>query len=229
MSKRHTVVISVGGSLLVPDNIDISFIRRLKEIVKTLLGEGIRVALTIGGGKTARTYQSALKEFEEVTKEDLDWVGIKALLLNAEFVLRAFSDLSPYPRVLEKPEDFHPSSKEGLFIIGAHKPGFSSDMDAVLFAKFLGAEEIINFSNIEYVYDSDPRVNPNAKKFEHLTWESYRSLIPKEWTPGLSVPFDPVASEYAHRLGLKVVVLGASLENLRNYLQGGSYRGTVIS
>ncbi len=223
-----TIIIAVGGSLLVPDTINVSFIKELKNIVKKLIHERrMRVALAIGGGKTARIYQAALREFPHVTKEDLDWVGIKSLLLNAELVLRAFLDLSPYPKVLERPEDFRDFS-ESLFIVGAHKPGFSSDTDAVLFAERLGAREIINFSNTNYVYDRDPRKYPDAKKFSSLTWNAYRSLIPREWTPGLSVPFDPIASERAQKLGMRVVILGASLENLEHYLQGGEFKGTVI-
>ncbi len=231
MSKErdtNTIIIAVGGSLLVPDSIDVSFMKRLKGIVEKLInGRGMKVALVIGGGKTARVYQSALREFPHVTKEDLDWVGIKSLLLNAELVLRAFLDLSPHPKVLEQPEDFRDFS-ESLFIVGAHEPGFSSDTDAVLFAERLGAKEIINFSNTDYVYDKDPRKYPDAKKFTSLTWDVYRSLIPREWTPGLSVPFDPIASERAQKLGIRVAILGASLENLEHYLQGEEFKGTVI-
>ena len=230
MSRRDkkTIVIAVGGSLLVPDDIDISFIKELKKIVEKLIRErNMRVVLSIGGGKTTRRYQAALREFSHVTKEDLDWVGIKSVLLNAELVLRAFLDLSPYPKVLEQPEDFRDFS-ENLFIVGGHEPGFSSDTDAVLFAEHLGADEIINFSNTDYVYDKDPRKYPDAKRLTSLTWDAYRSLIPHEWTPGLSTPFDPIASERAQKLGMRVAILGASLENLEHYLNGETFEGTII-
>ncbi len=231
MSKgapRETIIIAVGGSLLVPDGINTSFLKELKDIVKRLINEKrMRVVLVIGGGKTARVYQSALREFSHITKEDLDWVGIKSLLLNAELVLRAFLDFSPHPKVLEQPEDFR-DFPESLFVVGAHEPGFSSDTDAVLFAERFDADEIINFSNTDYVYDKDPRKYPDAKKFTSLTWDAYRSLIPREWTPGLSVPFDPIASERAQKLGIRVAILGASLENLEHYLQGEEFKGTVI-
>jgi uridylate kinase len=81
------------------------------------------------------------------------------------------------------------------------------------------------------VYDSDPKKNPNAKKFETISWEEYRNLIPKEWTDaGLSTPFDPIASKTAQEAGIEVAVMnGKPLDNLKNYLKGEKFSGTVIS
>ena len=68
-------------------------------------------------------------------------------------------------------------------------------------AKTVGARKIINLSNTDYVYNSDPKINPNAKKIEKISWTEYRKLIPKEWNPGLNSPFDPIASEMAEKEG----------------------------
>ena len=88
---------------------------------------------------------------------------------------------------------------KSVIIGGGWKPGNSTDFCAVLMAKNVGAKKIINLSNTDYVYDSDPKVNSNAKKIEKISWPEYRTIIPKEWNPGLNSPFDPVASEMAEK------------------------------
>ncbi len=227
--ERETVVIAIGGSLIVPDEIDVNFLHAFRDVVSHLIeDQGKRVALVVGGGKTARRYQAALRSFPHCSNEDLDWVGIKSICLNGELLLRAYGDFSIFSRVLERPDEVGDIGDEDLIIVGAHEPGYSSDTDAVLFAKELGSKRIVNFSNVSYVYDSDPRENPEAKPLKKLTWDEYRSLIPSEWKPGLSLPFDPVATKLAQEAGMELVVLGPSLENVRSFFRGETFDGTII-
>ena len=97
-------------------------------------------------------------------------------------------------------------------------------------AKTVGAKKIINLSNTDYVYDSDPKKNPQAKKIEKISWADYRALIPKEWNPGLNSPFDPIASEMAQKEGMQVIIMnGKPIDNLAKYLNGEKFSGTIIS
>ena len=66
--------------------------------------------------------------------------------------------------------------------------------------------------------------------FEKISWKEYRELIPKEWNPGLSSPFDPIASKMAEEAGIEVVIMnGKPIDNLANYLKGEKFLGTIIS
>ncbi len=68
-----------------------------------------------------------------------------------------------------------------------------------------------------------------AKKIEEMSWAEFREINTNEWSPGLNVPFDPVAAEYAEREDLEIVTMdGANLKNLRAYLNGEKYEGTLI-
>lgn len=225
---KDTIVVAMGGSLLIPEKIDIDFLKKLKDMVKHFTEEGYQIALVIGGGKTARYYQSALREFDHVDNTDLDWVGIKSIHLNCELVKRAFSDLDVYQNIVLKPDDIK-GVENSLIIIGAWEPGCSSDTDAVEIAHVIGANRIINFSNTSHVYSDDPHKNPNATRFDKLSWNEYRNLIPHEWTPGMPAPFDPIASKIAQDYNISVAVLGASVENLENYLLEKEFEGTIIS
>jgi len=225
---KETIIIAMGGSLLVPESIDVPFIKELKDLVKKFTHQGYQIILVIGGGKTCRYYQAAARKFDNVKDVDLDWIGIKTIRLNCELLLRTFSDLNIHDRVIEKWEEIK-GVQDDLVIVGAWEPGCSSDTDAVEMAKIISAQRLINFSNISHVYSADPQMNPKAEKFDNLTWSEYRNLIPAEWLPGMSAPFDPVASRLAEESGMSVAVLGASVDNLQNYLNGSNFEGTIIS
>ena len=124
-----------------------------------------------------------------------------------------------------------PFSFDKPIVIGsAYEPGKSTDWDAVVAAKHLGAKKIINLSNIDYVYDSDPKENPKAKRIERISWADYRKIIPKKWISRLSSPFDPVASKMAEESGIEVIIMnGKPIDNLAKYLNGEKFSGTIIS
>ena len=225
---KKNVVISLGGSLIVPDEIDVDFLREFKELILKKVDEGCKFAIITGGGKTNKRYNEAARKLTEPSNEDLDWIGIASIKLNAELIRVVFSEQAN-KKVVENP------SQEFLFeksiVVGsAFGPGRSSDWDAVEAAKSIGAKEIINLSNTDYVYDSDPKINPNAQKIEQISWPDYRKFIPAEWTARLHSPFDPVASKSAEAAGLKVIIMnGKPLTNLKNYLAGEKFKGTIIS
>ncbi len=225
---KETLVIAMGGSLLVPEQIDVQFIRELEKLVNYFTNDGYQIVLVIGGGKTCRHYQNAAREFDNVTNTDLDWIGIKTIRLNCELLLRIFSDIDVHGDVIEKWEEVEGITNQ-LIIVGAYEPGCSSDKDAVEMARVMGAKRVINFSNTSHVYSADPRTNPDAEKFTELLWSEYRNLVPTEWTAGMSAPFDPIAAQLAEESGIDVAILGASVENLENYLKGKDYKGTIIS
>lgn len=223
-----TIIISVGGSLIVPDDIDLAFLRRLKQATRALIRRGYRVAIIAGGGRTARAYQEASANVGRPSRDDLDWVGIAATKLNAELVRTLFGKLA-HAAILGNPEDPLRSSKRVLIGAG-FEPGWSTDMDAVLLAKNLGAQTLFNLSNIDYVYDKDPRKFKDAKALKTLTWDAMLKITGTRWTPGLNAPFDPLAAKRAKALGLTVVLMnGKRLGELAKFLSGKPFRGTVIS
>ncbi|MDP2789011.1 MAG: UMP kinase [bacterium] len=225
---EETIIISLGGSLIIPESIDKDFLKDFKTLILSEVAKGKKFVITTGGGKICRRYQDVAKELSETTTEDLDWIGIASLKLNAELLRVVFKD-EAYEKVIDNlaaPFSFNKS----IVIGSAYEPGHSTDYDAVLATKNLGVKKIINLSNIDYVYDSDPKTNPNAKKIEHISWADYRKIIPKEWTSGLNTPFDPTASEMAEREGIEVVIMnGKPIDNLAKYLNGEKFSGTIIS
>lgn len=227
--KREYIVVSVGGSLIVPDGIDVSFLKQFRELVIRKIGEGFGFYIITGGGKIARQWRDAAVEVNpETSDEDLDCIGIAACRLNANVVRGIFANPGLPPVILDtrQPIDFDSS----LLFAGGVRPGNSSDWAAVEAAKAVGTKKLVNLSNIDYVYTADPRKEPAAKKIERISWAEFRKLLPETWDPGLSAPFDPVAAKEAEALRLEVAIInGARLEEFENYISEKPFMGTVVS
>jgi uridylate kinase len=226
-TEKETIIISLGGSIVVPDLPNGEFIKEFKKIILHFVEKGKKFVIIVGGGKTCRRYNEALSHATETMDEDLDWLGIYTTRLNAELIKLSFGK-SAYKEILIDPSLV--SNINSDLIIGAGwKPGNSTDAVGIMIAKELNTKKVINISNIDYVYDSDPKTNPNAKKFENISWAEYRSFISSIWKPGMNTPFDPVASKKAEENGIEVAFMsGHNLESLKNYLNGEHFVGTMI-
>jgi uridylate kinase len=229
--EQETIVMSVGGSLIVPDHIDTFFLASLKNLIEDQIAtRGRRFIIIAGGGKTARRYQDAAGAVSNLDPEDLDWMGIHATRLNGHLLRTIFRDTA-HPVMITNPDDVIDVPKSARLIIAAgYRPGASTDLRAVQIAKHVGAHTLINLSNIDYVYTKDPRTNPDAEKIESTTWSDFRKLIPEEWSPGLSSPFDPVAARVADENHIEVAIInGEKLEEVEHYMNGEQFVGTRIS
>ena len=223
--RSKTVVISLGGSIIVPEEVDLPFLKVFKQIIQNLIDE--RFIIICGGGKICRNYQNAAREMSDVSKEDLDWIGISATRLNAELVRSIFGN-EAHKKVIHDPDEEIDGSKR--VVIGAgFEPGSSTDLRAVQLARRFGAVRVINMSNIDYVYSADPKKDPNAEKLIEVSWAEFRKLVGNQWDPGLNMPFDPIASREGEAFGLEVVIIGNDVVNLEKLLRGEPFRGTTIT
>lgn len=221
---------SLGGSLLVPKEIDVGFLRQFAEFIKKKIGNKRRqFMIVVGGGKTARDYQEAVKKVSgRLRKKDVDWIGIYSTHLNCH-LLRIIFEKMAYPKIIDRYEKLPGKIEEDVVLAAGGKPGSSTDYDAVLLAKKYKALKIINLSNIKMVYDRDPHKFADVKPIKKISWSDYLKLVGKKWAPGMSVPFDPVASKLAKELGLQVIIChGHDLENVSKILRGEKFVGTVI-
>lgn len=229
MSIKETIVMSVGGSLIVPDQIDTTFLSDLKNFIVSETALGRRFIIIAGGGRTARKYQDAAAAVGEMSADDLDWLGLHATRLNGHLLRTIFRDLA-HPVMITNPDDILDVPKNLPLIIAAgYRPGCSTDYRAIQIAHLVGAKKVINLSNTDYVYTDNPKDNPEAEKIETISWTEFRKLIPEEWGPGLSSPFDPVAAREAEKLGIEVAQInGARITEVIHYVHGEEFVGTRI-
>jgi uridylate kinase len=226
-----TTVISLGGSIVAPEGPDSAYLAAFAALAREYLAAepARRLVIVVGGGGPARRWQLAYREAGGSSEdhEAQDWIGVMATRLNAQLVKAVFGPLCPQDVVADPTAV---SLFMGRVLVAAGwKPGFSTDFDATLLAERFGAARVLNLSNIEKVYDDDPRKNPAAKPIDSISWAAFRAIVGDEWSPGKNAPFDPIASRKAQELGLEVVCAsGRDLGNLSRILAGEGFVGTVI-
>ncbi|MEK7665810.1 MAG: UMP kinase [Patescibacteria group bacterium] len=223
-------VLSVGGSTVVPNGkVNAIFLKSLKALVARRAVSGDRFVMIIGGGGTCRVYNDGLRRAMHPTKTELDWLGIYTTHLNAQLVRLIFGKLA-HPTLANDNKAFDLKSwKAPVVLGGGHKPGGSTDTNMILFARKFRVKEVINISNVDYLYTKDPRKFKDAKKIEQISWKDYRQMIGKKREPGMNIPFDPVASRLAHASKIRVMMVGSDIKNLECYFSGKSFKGSVIS
>ncbi len=225
MSNR--IIISLGGSLIVPDEVDVSFLLQFKKLIESEIKRGKKFILITGGGRTSRRYSDAAKKLGDLNPSDLDWLGIHSTRLNGH-LLRTIFRKDAHERIIKNPHKVE-NANEPIIVSAGYRPGWSTDYVAVLLARKYKAETMINLSNIDYVYDKNPKKFKSAKPIKNISWKDFRKIVGNKWDPGLNLPFDPVASKLAEKLKLQVVVMnGNPLSNLKNFLSGKSFKGTLI-
>jgi uridylate kinase len=229
--KHETFVLSLGGSLVVPNGgIDIQFLNDFNTFIRNQVSsKKRRFFITVGGGGTTRHYQKAahVVRHQEIDDIDLDWLGLHATRLNAQLVRTIFRDIAD-ARVIKHYEVILKIDKP-VAIAAGWKPGWSTDYCAVTLCQDYNIPQVINLTNIDHVYNKDPRQDPNAKPLSDMTWKTYRDMVGDKWVPGMNAPFDPVASKLAQDMDITVKIInGKNLENLEKALDNKEFVGTTL-
>ena len=133
MPTNNRYIISLGGSLIVPDEIDVNFLRNFKKIIEIGLKRKEKFLLITGGGRTSRRYIEAAKALGHLDPDDLDWLGIHSTRLNGHLLRTIFRKYS-HPRIITNPHHAEPASEQ-IIIAAGYRPGWSTDYDAVLLAR----------------------------------------------------------------------------------------------
>jgi len=217
------LVISLGGSVIVPDGPDSRFIRSFVRFIRRV-SRRRRVFIITGGGATARRFVAAARQAGVRDQRSLHWIGVRACQLNAMMLQAAFG--LPGEAVTDR--SALARTRGRTVVVAPSVPGTTSDYGSVLVARSVGASDIINLSNVDGVYTADPRTHRHARRIPSMTWTEFRRQFSGRLKPGMHVPFDPVASRLAERLGFRVIVVGRNLNNLNRLISGRIFTGTRI-
>ena len=224
MSK--TFVLSLGGSLIFPDDLDKKFLIDFKNAINGFIKKNYRFVIICGGGRLARNFQQIASEKRKLSNEELDWLGIYATVINAHLLKSVLSN-NAEENIISNPKS-KIRFRKNIVLASGWLPGWSTDYDAILLAKNLSVKEVINMSNVDYVYDKDPRKYNDAKKIERMKWHDFRKTSGSKWKAGMNIPFDPIAAKEAEKSKIKVIIIGKNLNNLKNLLNDKKFKGTVI-
>jgi len=222
------LVISVGGSVLVPSLED----HRLKEWAETLIklhNEGFQIYAVVGGGGEARRYIDTCRDIG-LDEASADEIGIMVTRINASLLIGALKDHA-YPRVAEsylQAKEYGISGK--IVIMGGVVPGQTTDAVSAALAEETNASIMINMTAVDGIYTADPRKDSSAKKYDLMTPQELINLIMKErMNAGSNMVIDLVAAKVTERSGIPLVVIdGRNPQLLEDALLNGKFSGTVV-
>jgi uridylate kinase len=227
--------ISLGGSLLTGDKNDATPTltpepyRAYATVLRRLHEEGHQLMVVCGGGKPARHYIQVAKELD-APRTIQDMLGVKATHVNALLLTAALGDAADQTRIYTRATELRHRQPNKILVGGGYRPGSSTDYRAVLLARALGSDTVINATDVSGVYDANPRTNPKARKLSHLTHIQLEKII-KENTrqaPGEYGLFDLKAAKLAARINMPLIFIdGRDPEELRRAIEGG-HSGTLV-
>ncbi len=230
-NHNKKAVISLGGSLINPGEIAVDFLKKFKLFIEKRVDEGWKFIIITGGGAPARWYIDGSSSIvgKNITKNDMDWLGIHATRFNAHLVRTIFRDIAQ-PVIITNPEKGFIDSKKAIIVGGGSEPGWSTDHVSTTIAIRINAPYVINLSNIKQVYTDDPKKNPKAKPINNIKWNDFCKIVGDTWEPGLNMPFDPIASKLAKEKNIIVLIVeGTNLRNLEKLFKSEKFVGTIIS
>ena len=231
-AKYKRILLKISGEALsgaAGHGFDPESLKSVAEQILEVAKLGVEVGIVVGGGNIWRGRQGM--NMDRVTA---DQMGMLATGLNALAVSEALIGAGADARVLTSieisgvGEKFNHKVadrylKEGKIVVfggGTGNPFFSTDTGAALKAAEIGADALLLAKNIDGIYDSDPKTNPNAKKFDELTYDEYVAR-------GLRA-MDTSAVVMCKENGLKVHAFGLSDKNSIVKAVAGDKEGTII-
>ncbi|BFH74361.1 UMP kinase [Sulfurisphaera javensis] len=201
----------------------------LKDTIQRLINEGHKVAIVSGGGATARKYIKMGRELG-VNEAHLDLLGIWASRLNAYLLTFILSGLT-YMKVPENLEEFIEKWESGKVIVtGGFQPGQSTATVAALVSEAIGADYLILATNVDGVYDKDPRYYSDAKLIPKLDTETLKKVLENSQSvkAGTYELLDPLAIKIIERSKIKVIVMNyKKLDKILDIIRGKEI-GSVI-
>ncbi len=226
------VVISLGSIFFA----DAASIKKVAEVLEEL-AKSCNLYIVTGGGEIARERIKIARDLG-ANEAICDYIGIALTRVNAKLLISALKDAYPEPfsdykevaeaKAVVKGEGEDEEAK--IAVMGGVSPGYTTDAVAAILAEYVNADLFIDVTSVDGVYDADPRIYPDARKYDKLTAKELVALTMKEeLKAGSRIIIDPVAAKIIERSGIKTIVIDGS--NPRNILDAvhGKHHGTEIT
>ena len=231
--KYKRILLKVSGEALSGGKgtgIDSQTLDELAKVVKKCVDSGVEIAVVVGGGNFWRGRSS-----NHMNRTKADYIGMLATAMNSLAMQSALEAAGVPTRVQtaiemrqiaesyvrDKAVDHLKDGKVVIFGCGTGNPFFSTDTAAALRAAEMEAEAILLAKSIDAVYDRDPKVDPNAKRFTKI---SFREVLNRN----LKV-MDATATSLCMDNDISILVFGMDdMENIYRVLCGENM-GTIVS
>jgi len=219
------IVVSLGGSVILSDEADVHFFKKLVDLLKRL-SKKYKIYIVIGGGKTARNYIKLGRELN-LDEETLDEIGIDITRINAKLFTELIETSN---KKIPFTTDDAKNAKEPIVVMGGTTPGHSTDMVGAELAKKTDAIRYIIATNVDGIYDKDPNKYPDAKQLREVSIKQLIDEYGTDWkSAGANVVVDGPALKIINEEKIPTfVVNGKRLDQLEKAIENQSFDGTKI-
>ncbi|MFA7707618.1 MAG: UMP kinase [Candidatus Pacearchaeota archaeon] len=230
---KRVVILSLGGSLIIPNQINYSFLKEFKKVLEKNRKK-YKFVIVCGGGKTARNYITGL-EPENIKPKDKEYfqslLGIASTRLNARFMTYFFGEDANegIPHNMKEVEGM--LRFNDFVFCGAlrYAKEETSDGTTAKLANYFNAD-FINLTNVKGLYDKNPKKFRNAKFIPEISHKEFYKMAKKlKYKPGQHFVLDQSAANLIKKHNITTYILGEDMKNLDNVLNNKHFVGTRIS
>jgi uridylate kinase len=220
-----TIVVSIGGSVVLSDEADALFLKKLTTLFKKISNE-YKLYVIVGGGNIARRYIQLGRElgFDE---DALDLIGIDITRVNARIITNLIGiSNKEIPHITDEAMKLNFS----IVVMGGTDPKHSTDLVGAELAEKTHAVRFVNATNVDGIYDKDPNKYKDARQLKEVTIDSLITQYGTTWcAAGKNIFMDEPALEIIKRAKITTyIVNGKRLDQLEKALVGQSFDGTKI-
>ena len=221
----ETIVLSIGGSVILSGDADASFLKKLVNLLKKL-SKRYKIYMVVGGGKVARSYIKLGRKLN-LDEKTLDELGIEITRVNAKLLTNIIGiSNKEIPFTTENAKKIN----KPITIMGGTTPGHSTDMVGAELAEKVKADGFVIATNVDGIYDKDPNKYSDAKQLREISIEKLLDEYGTEWNlAGKNIAIDGPALKIIHRAKIPTfVVNGRRLDQLEKAMTNQSFDGTKI-
>jgi len=224
---KQRIVIKLSGSLFSFDT-KATKLKDYAQLIKKI-GKDFQPIIVTGGGSIARFYINLSRELG-LDEAGLDLTGIMVSHLNAKLLIAGLGDLC-YPETPKNLEEISTALiSEKIIVTGGIYPGQSTNATSALIAERTGAIKFFNATDVDGIYDSDPRTNHNAVLFDTIEVKNCIDMLRNENSmAGTYDLMDLISLKVIERSRIPSVVFKSTVENIEKIVLNGIRLGTEIT
>ncbi|MFX1510044.1 MAG: UMP kinase [Promethearchaeota archaeon] len=223
-------VIKIGGSLLfdTDQKLDLNQFKEYAQIISQLKNEGHDLALIVGGGVLAKKLVEKGKRLG-ANRDALDQLGIAATWVCAQLMIAALGDIAHSTPIMTEEQLVQLIGTDELVVLGGLQPRQSTNAVAARVAEILEAKILVNVTDVDGVYELDPKQSPDAKLITELTINDLREIVSSLTNePGSYPLFDQRALDIIERGGIELwFVNGKPPQNILQAINEGKIGSRV--
>lgn len=231
---KKSIVLKIGGSVIYDKTLNINkdLLVKIRDWYYRSKENYEKTIMVVGGGSLSRDLQEKIAG-SIGGEEYLHNIGMSVTHTNANLLKAYIEDSNIYvPQKLGEAYELLMDEERKTIVCGGLKVGWSTDMDAALFADVLGESKINKISNIDYIYNKDPKINKDAQPIKDMTWEEYFELFGIQedsvHKPNNSIPMDVECAIFCNKKGISLWIAGGKRIEEESTFEGILSDGTLV-